>query len=176
MKAKVSELDLKLFRAIFNFRRDTFLPVFFRVISFLGDGYVYVLYPLFLYFKYNELFKPAAWTILIAFAVELPGYFILKHSIRRIRPFNAHSDVENLVYPIDEFSFPSGHTSVAFLMATIIASFSPFLAVPVYVFALLVGISRIYVGVHYPSDIIGGIFYGVGMGHLAIYLTKILVY
>jgi undecaprenyl-diphosphatase len=172
MKAKVSELDLRLFRVIFNFRRDSFLPIFFRVISFIGDGYFYMLYLVYVHVYHQALFKPVMWTTLIAFAIEFPGYLILKNSIRRIRPFNAHSDVENMVYPIDEFSFPSGHTSVAFLVATFISYFTPFLALPLFVFAFLVGMSRIYLGVHYPSDILGGIAYGCTTGFISIAIVN----
>lgn len=172
MRAAVSRLDLKLFRAIFNFRRDTILPVIFRIISFIGDGYFYGLYLLYLHLAKSELFKPALYVVLIAFALELPIYRILKNSIRRIRPFNAHEEVENMVYPLDEFSFPSGHTSAAFLVATVIAYFSPVLAIPLFIFAFLVGMARIYLGVHYPSDIFGGIIFGVGIARVAILIVE----
>jgi undecaprenyl-diphosphatase len=172
MRAAVSRLDLRLFQAIFNFHRDTILPVIFRIISFIGDGYFYGLYLLYLYLSKSALFKPALYVVLIAFALELPIYRILKNSIRRVRPFNAHDDVENMVFPLDEFSFPSGHTSAAFLVATVIAYFTPVLAIPMFLFAFLVGMARIYLGVHYPSDILGGIIFGIGMARVAILIVE----
>ena len=172
MRAAVSRLDLKFFQAIFNFHRDTILPVIFRIISFIGDGWFYGLYLLYLYLSKTELFKPALYVVLIAFALELPIYCLLKNTIRRVRPFNAHNEVENMVYPLDEFSFPSGHTSAAFLVATVIAYFTPFLAIPLFIFAFLVGMSRIYLGVHYPSDILGGIIFGTGMAKVAILIVE----
>ena len=175
MRAAVSRFDLKLFQAIFNFRRKTVLPIIFRIISFIGDGYFYGLYLVYLYFSKQDLFKPALYVIMIAFAIELPVYRILKNSIRRIRPFNAHQQVENMVYPLDEFSFPSGHTSAAFLIAMIIAHFTPFLAIPLFVFAFLVGMARIYLGVHYPSDILGGIIFGTGMAKVGILIVEKLI-
>ena len=59
MRAAVTRMDLKLFRAIFNFHRDSVLPVIFRIISFIGDGWFYGLYLLYLYLVKTELFKPA---------------------------------------------------------------------------------------------------------------------
>ena len=175
MRAAVSRLDLKLFQVIFNFHRDTVLPVIFRIISFIGDGWFYGFYLLYLYLAKTGLFKPALYVVLIAFALELPIYRILKNTIRRIRPFNAHEEVKNMVYPLDEFSFPSGHTSAAFLVATIIAYFTPVIAIPIFIFAFLVGMARIYLGVHYPSDIFGGIIFGIGIGKIAILIVEKLI-
>lgn len=172
MRAAVTRLDLKLFRMIFYFHRNSALPLIFRIISFIGDGYFYGFYLVYLYFSKHDLFRPALYVVMAAFAIELPLYLILKNTIRRVRPFNAHDEVENMVYPLDEFSFPSGHTAAAFVVAMIIAHFTPFLAVPIFLFAFLVGMSRIYLGVHYPSDILGGIVFGTGIAQIAIVIVE----
>jgi undecaprenyl-diphosphatase len=172
IKAYVTEYDLRIFRAIYFFRRNSFLPVFFRVISFIGDGYFYFIFLVYLYLNHRGTFLSALYVFLIAFAIELPIYHLMKHSIRRVRPFNAHEDISNMVLPIDEYSFPSGHTSAAFMMALIISSFVPVLTVYVYVFAVLIGFARIYIGVHYPSDILGGAVFGSSCGLASLYLVN----
>lgn len=175
MKIKVGEIDLKLFNSIFHFKRDSFLPRFFRVISFIGDGYFYPLLLLCMYFVEPSQFKAVVLTSVIAFTLELPIYFILKNTIKRDRPFNAHKDIQNMVYPIDEYSFPSGHTTAAFLVAFIMCTFLPMLAPILYTFAVLVGLSRIYLGVHYPGDILAGAFFGTFIGVMAVLVFGMIV-
>lgn len=145
------------------------------MISFMGDGYFYPLLLLCVYLLAPSQLKAAFLTAAIAFALELPIYFILKHSIKRDRPFNAHEDIENMVYPIDEYSFPSGHTTAAFLVAFIICAFLPVLAPILYTFAVLVGLSRIYLGVHYPGDILAGAVFGTFIGFLAVFVFGAIV-
>lgn len=61
-------------------------------------------------------------------------------------------------------SFPSGHTSVAFACATVLTAIAPGLAAPLFVLAAAIGFSRLYVGVHYPLDVVGGAALGVLVG------------
>lgn len=92
----------------------------------------------------------------------------LKYSIKRERPFTAYPGI--IVNKVDAgtWSFPSGHTSTAFSTATSLTLTYPkwYVAVPAYLWAGTVAYSRMHLGVHYPSDIFGGIVVGVGCGFL----------
>jgi undecaprenyl-diphosphatase len=96
----------------------------------------------------------------------------LRQLIGRPRPFLAHADPSPLVNKPSTGSFPSGHTATAFACATVIAWAWPKAAVPVFVLAALVGWSRVYVGVHYPLDVLGGALLGTLVGALVAFLTR----
>ena len=69
-------------------------------------------------------------------------------------------------------SFPSGHTSSWFALATVYSVKYPKYAIPLYGAGVLVGLSRIYLGQHYPSDILAGAVIGIGVGYLTLKLEK----
>jgi undecaprenyl-diphosphatase len=98
---------------------------------------------------------------LFAFAIDLAAYALIKRSVRRPRPFQALAGLENLVVPPDTFSFPSGHTAGAFLVAILISFYHPFWLIPLCSWAALVGISRIFLCVHYPTDVLAGACLGI---------------
>jgi undecaprenyl-diphosphatase len=96
-----------------------------------------------------------------AYFLEIGIYKIIKNNVKRNRPYNELKGIQNGTVPSDRFSFPSGHTAAAFVMATLLAYFFPLLTIVVFPWAFLVGFSRIYLGVHYPSDILAGMILGV---------------
>ena len=108
--------------------------------------------------------RPWLWTrvgaaILIAESVS-GG---LKVWIERDRPAVADPDPETLVELPATYTFPSGHATVAFACATVLALAVPRLAWPLFVLAGLISFSRVYVGVHYPFDVLAGAVLGVGV-------------
>jgi undecaprenyl-diphosphatase len=105
---------------------------------------------------------------LIAYSLNVGSYLILKNSIKRDRPHNQLNDFRALIEPSDRFSFPSGHTSAAFLMATLMLHFYPSFAGAIFIWATLIGLSRILLGVHYPGDILAGSLLGYGCAELGI--------
>lgn len=94
-------------------------------------------------------------------AIDLGATFLLKTIFKRRRPF-----VQNLkivaVYNAGSTSFPSGHTSTSFAVATALSRAYPkwYIIAPAYLWAGSVGYSRMYLGVHYPSDVFGGAVLG----------------
>ena len=97
----------------------------------------------------------------------------LKYSINRNRPYITYPEIK----PIETEntpSMPSGHTASAFNIATSLTLFYPkwYVAVPAYTWASGIAYSRMYLGVHYPSDIIAGAILGSGTAWLTYYLNK----
>ena len=94
--------------------------------------------------------------------------YLLRQLTGRDRPPLVYPDPKPLVALPHTGAFPSGHSASAFAAATVIAFSSPRLAVPAYVLAALVAWSRVYVGVHWPLDVIGGAALGVLVGTLVV--------
>jgi undecaprenyl-diphosphatase len=88
----------------------------------------------------------------------------LKQAVGRERPYVERPDPEPLMDTHLDVAFPSGHASTSFAGATVLALSLPRLAVPLYALATLVALSRVYVGVHYPGDIVGGALLGATVG------------
>jgi undecaprenyl-diphosphatase len=133
-------------------------------ISKSGDGYLYPVVTLVLWLLNRQVGAMLFSAAVAAFSIELPLYKLVKHIVRRARPCDALRSVEARVRLLDRFSFPSGHTAGAFLMATVVSSFFPVISMAIYAWAGLVGISRIYLGVHYPTDVLAGMVVGICCG------------
>ena len=89
--------------------------------------------------------------------------YVIKQLVKRPRPFLSNPDLKP-VYRPGEYSFPSGHTSSVFGMATSLSRAYPkwYVIAPSYLWAASMGYSRMYLGVHYPSDVGAGALLGVG--------------
>lgn len=100
------------------------------------------------------------------------GEGLLKHIIQRPRPYDDLPWVHLLINKSTAYSFPSGHTASSFAAAYVLSkylrSFSPI----IWVVALSIALSRLYLFMHYPSDILGGIALGLLCGKLASYLYE----
>ena len=98
---------------------------------------------------------------------------ILKPLVHRIRPFDVKTGIELLVKRPMDYSVPSGHTAASFtsVMALYLAGEKK-LWIPTLVLAVLIAFSRLYLYVHYPSDVLGGITVGAAAGALGYWLVK----
>ncbi len=97
---------------------------------------------------------------------------LIKNIVQRGRPFTAIEGINLLVKAPKSFSFPSGHTAASFAIATVIWKELKIFRIPVLILASLIAFSRLYLYVHYPSDILLGILAGVISANIVIYIYK----
>lgn len=142
----------------------------FRAISHSGDGYLYAGFGLLLVYSGSPLSTAFLKAALIAFLLEIPGFLLLKTLIKRDRPFVQIANCQFSINPSDKFSMPSGHTAAAFLMAFLISHFYIEFAVFAYFWATCIGLSRVVLGVHYPSDVMAGAVLGISCSYLSLTL------
>lgn len=109
---------------------------------------------------------------LLTWAVDGLVSIAVKPFILRPRPFEALSDAIVRIPKPASTSFPSGHSTDAFFLASFLAVLYPRLWPLYYTIALLIAFSRVYLGVHYPSDVLAGAVIGAALGALAASLLK----
>lgn len=165
----ITDKDMQLFRWLFA-KTARYEGKAIKWISRTGDGHLYLLLGILLWAFEPEHGALFMYTALLAYALELPVYVILKKAFKRPRPCDLLFNFRAHIKPSDKFSLPSGHTAAAFLMASLLSWFYPLVTIPVFLWATCVGLSRILLGVHYPTDILAGACLG-----LTISLTSIAI-
>lgn len=104
--------------------------------------------------------------------VFIVGNLILKPMIARVRPYDINNAINLLVAKERDYSFPSGHTYLAFSCATVIFMHNKKVGTFFIAFAVLMGLSRLYLYVHFPTDVICGAVLGIAVGIAAHFIEK----
>ncbi len=162
----ISSLDAGLFNWFNHVLQNAFFDAVMPLISKSGDvGLLWIVTGLLLYMfgcirGCPDVKKTAFLMLAALLASFLLGEEGLKHVFERPRPFETLPGVELLVVPPNSYSFPSGHTANAFAVSLVLARKNPVLAGPVLFLAVLMAFSRVYVGVHYPLDVLSGALVG----------------
>lgn len=152
--------------------RCDFLDWFFPTITKLGDSGIFwiLLAVIFLFFKKTR--KTGLMMGVALLCGLIVGNLTLKPLIHRIRPYDLNPDAVLLIDRLSDFSFPSGHTLSSFEGATVLMIRDKRFGIPAMVLAVCIALSRLYLYVHYPTDVLAGAILGIGFGFLAVALVN----
>lgn len=167
--------------AVFYFINNSLAnPVTDKIMPFITNENSWIL--VYIFFWFILLFKGGKHRVIIAIFILLMITFSdqlssvhLKIWLGRIRPCNVLPDVHLLVSCTNSYSFPSSHAVNNFAAAIFVSYFYKNLKWPLFSIAFIVSLSRIFVGVHYPSDIIGGAILGLIIGYIFAKLTDLFI-
>jgi undecaprenyl-diphosphatase len=162
----IQRFDLRMLLWFIHARRRDLWVALARTFSRTGDGWMQVALPSLIWAVDREQGGMFFLATAAAFAIERPLYWVLKNTLQRPRPPEAIPSFHSVVIASDRFSFPSGHTAAAFLLASNTVLHYGAIGSPLYVWACCVGLSRVALGVHFPTDIIAGMVLGTSIACL----------
>lgn len=161
-------LNIFVFKII-NHNRNPVFDIFFQYFYLFGKGWILIPIGILL-FKFK---RQKFWQLAIAVSFETFFVYLMKFIFKVPRPASMLKDVylvERLYYG----SFPSGDTALAFVVAICLSYGSPsYIKILLFLYAFLIAYGRIYLGVHFPLDVVVGAFIGIFSGILAYLVLKI---
>lgn len=170
----MTNIDFSILYAIQNIRTP-FLDKFFVVITSIPGNYGQMWVALGIILLIFKKTRKCGLTILFSYLMVYGlGQYLLKDLIARPRPCHLDQTIELLIKRPSSYSCPSTHSGWAFAGAASVFIYNRKIGIPVIIFSLLVAFSRLYLFVHFPSDVLFGIVLGILFAVLAKYaFTKI---
>jgi len=168
--SKADRLELNLCQRLNRMGAYAGIRLFFRIISRLGDGVFWYVLALLLPLLLGMEGLAALGHITVTGLICVVVYSQLKNRLVRQRPFISWAAIRAHTAPLDLYSFPSGHTMNAVNFAVLFSVFYPPLLWLVLPFTLLVGLSRVILGMHYPTDVLVGAVLGLLIAYSSLLL------
>lgn len=169
----IQDLDVKILFFIYNNMHSDLLDkimIFFTGLGEYGAIWLTISGTLLMLPKYRRVGVLTLCAVILSY---ISGELILKNIIERPRPFIAVPAVNMLITKPLTYSFPSGHTATAFAAGIVLYSQLDKYKVSFLILAVLIAFSRMYLFVHYPTDIVGGITLGVIISSFVLYISKV---
>ena len=150
-------------------------PILDKIMVFvthLGDkGLIWIFIGLAMCFA--KKYRRAGVNVLLALLIGLiVGNLTLKPLVARIRPYEYIDGIKLLIEVPTDFSFPSGHSFSSFAAAYSVFLFHKKEGITLLVLALIIAVSRLYIYVHFPTDVLTGALLGIGVAYLSRYIVN----
>lgn len=156
----IHRLECQAVHSMNGMSKSSAMQMLFSIVSRAGDGGIWVLVGLVLLLWDGSAALPVVLKMIIGFISGYLVYSFVKKMTGRVRPCNRHTGLRLSVEPLDEFSFPSGHTLHAVMLTILVTAYYPWFGVVLVPFTVLVALSRVVLGLHYPSDVVVGAIMG----------------
>lgn len=171
----LKKYDEPLFKLINSEHNHPVLDIIFPAVTYFG-AFKYVLIACVILGILQSSIKSKQTMFLIIIGIFISAFVStsFKNHYEEKRPFEVLDYTRLLSYKSSSYAYPSGHTTIAFTAATIIALRHPKLRVISISMAALVGLSRIYIGVHWPTDVLGGALLGITIASIVVLLDTII--
>lgn len=163
---RLDAFELALCQPINDLARRSAVRGLFSVVSRLGDGLIWYVLMAALPMAFGRTGVELTAQMAFGGLVGLLTYKTLKRHLIRERPFASHPSILCAAAPLDRYSFPSGHTLHAVLFGALILSAVPALSPLLLPFVGMIALSRIILGLHYPSDVAVGAIIGLVIAKL----------
>lgn len=160
---RLDTLELKLCRPANAAARQPQLRLYFSVASRLGDGIVWYLLLALLPVAKGPAALSASLQMALTGIAGVLIYRALKGRLVRERPYRTHCELRAVVAALDRYSFPSGHTLHAVCFSVMLSHHWPELTLLLMPLAASIAVSRVVLGLHYPSDVVAGAAIGWGL-------------
>ena len=161
IRKRIDKFDNYILYIIENYIHNKYLDIIMPIVTFTGNaGAIWVIIAIALIADrpYRLIGNSIILTLIIGTII---GEGILKHIVRRVRPCNKLGGFRMLSLNLTSYSFPSGHTLSSFAAAEMLSLYFTQYRVVFMSLALLIAVSRLYLYVHYPTDVIVGFIIGV---------------
>ncbi len=162
--ARFDAAELKFCRYLNRSSRSSAIRQGFRSVSWLGDGWIWYALLLALPLVYGFEGLQASLHMTATAALGFALYKLIKNRAVRERPYITHSAIECASAPLDRYSFPSGHTMHAVCFTLLATSYFPEWTGPLVALTLSIALSRVVLGLHYPTDVAAGALLGGALG------------
>ena len=161
----VTPVEVGMMRRLFMLRKIHWLTWLMKAASRLGDWPLWVITGIALLATDEQRCRWTALAAALAVGMSVLLFTGVKNLVGRPRPFESWQGLTSLVPAPDKFSFPSGHTMTAFAVWAVLLQGIPGMSLLFLAIALLIGISRVFLGMHYPTDVLVGALLGSVLGY-----------